>query len=290
MSQNLPEAENQGSASGGREEGTARHQEPFSACLLGVGGSEFGPTDSNSEKTKKKSKYKKRLEWLRRNKPAIEALGFFVLIAYTSATFWEGCETMRAADAARKAARVASYTAGIAADQFAMDERRAEDAEEAILAVNSTPTVGDRFLPFGITNSGKATARDVNGSLDISLTRLPSGRLLRVLERFKVSLTELRPTLPGRPYSYSHLFSLHIGDDWRALDATKEALVLSASLQYENGFGHLQRVRVCTDWVFYPTPENAPLNPISGAGFDCDDLGRWLRDRAHYLALMKKAH
>lgn len=115
MSHYLPEAEDQGSAKRANEEGAAHNQEPLATCLLRVGGAEFGPPNSNSNDGKKKSKYENCLEWLRSNKTAIETLGLFVLIAYTSAAFWQGREAKRSADAATIAADAAQSAADTAA-------------------------------------------------------------------------------------------------------------------------------------------------------------------------------
>ena len=60
-------------------------------------------------------------------------------------------------------------------------------------------------------------------------------------------------------------------EDWQNIADTKQVIVQSATMKYENGFERIISNARCDIWLYYRTPQDK-LNPIQGRGFDCSRL------------------
>jgi hypothetical protein len=171
-------------------------------------------------------------------------------------------ELQKSADAAKKSADTAEHS-------FQTERRRAEDMEEAICTLNGGGmTALDNLYPVYITNSGKVTARDIEAHIEVSLNTLPSNRKIRVLVNTDISL----PELAREKSTPTQKLNLPLSSrEWQNIADTKQAIVQTAKIKYENGFERIISDAHCDIWLYYRTPQDK-LNPIQGRGTDCKRL------------------
>jgi hypothetical protein len=170
-------------------------------------------------------------------------------------------ELQKSADAAKKSADTAEHS-------FQMERRRAEDIEEAICTLYAAP-MGARNNLFQVlvSNTGKVTARGIEAHVEISLNAVPSNKKIRVLVNADISAPELakekgleqRPELPLS------------SREWENILDTKEIIVTSGKIRYENGFERIVSDTNCQVWLYWRTPEDK-LNPAQGRGTACSRL------------------
>jgi hypothetical protein len=67
--------------------------------------------------------------------------------------------------------------------------------------------------------------------------------------------------------------------EWDSIADTKQIIVDSGTLTYENGFDRVVTATVCEVWLYYRVPEDK-LNPIQGRGSTCDRLPKLLKNAA----------
>jgi hypothetical protein len=170
----------------------------------------------------------------------------------------------------QKSADAAKISADIAKNSFEMEKRRAEDTEEATCRPTGDIGVGKTVYRFFIPNSGKVSARNLHGHLELSLNSLPSNKPLRSLAGFDVSLDEL-----AGEKGFDKRISIDIARDWEKLINTKETLVATGEIQYENGFDRIRSSTMCYAMVWVPSPTD-PNNRAHGFGTDCDRLPEFL--------------
>jgi hypothetical protein len=170
-------------------------------------------------------------------------------------------ELQKSADAAKKSADTAEHS-------FQVERRRAEDMEEAILNWNGGGMAAfDNFYRISIGNSGKVTARDIEAHLEISLNAVPSNKKIRVLGNRDISTPEL-----AREKSLDQKLELPLSSrDWENIADTRQVIVASWRIRYENGFERIISDTSCQVWLYYRTPGDK-LNPIQGRGTDCGRL------------------
>jgi len=170
----------------------------------------------------------------------------------------------------QKSADAAKTSADIAKNSFEMEKRRAEDSEEATCRPTGDIGVGETVYRFFIPNSGKDSARNLHGHIELSLNNLPSNNRVRLLAGFDVSQDEL-----AGEKGLEKRISIDISRDWEKLINTKEILVATGEIQYENGFDRIRSSPMCYAMVWVPSPTD-PNNRAHGSGLDCDRLPEFI--------------
>jgi hypothetical protein len=181
-------------------------------------------------------------------------------------------ELHTSAQAAKDAAGAAKQSADTQEHSFLMEKRRAEDMEEAICALHSTGTAAlDHLYQIFVANSGKVTARNVEAHVDISLNAVPGNKKLRELGTIDISAPEL-----GKDKTLDRRLDLPLtAHDWENIADTKQVIVQSGRIRYENGFERTVSDITCDVWFYFRTPEDK-TNPIQGRGTACDQLSQQL--------------
>lgn len=227
-------------------------------------------TEADLEQVKKQMSGFERstLRWTRASFFIILATGVFIALQWHEMRVG-GIDTHTLAEAAKQ-------SADTAADSFKMEKRRAEDMEEAICRVQGGGTAArDNIFPVQIINNGKVSARNVEAHIEISLRAIPSNQKIRTLATLTISANEI-PKEKDEARRLNLPLSSH---DWDNIADTKEMIVQSGTLKYENGFDRINNETVCDFWLYFRAPEDK-LNPIQGRGATCGRLPELLRSFA----------
>ena len=196
---------------------------------------------------------------------ALAIIGVYALCIYNG----QLTEMRKSTDAAHDAAVAAKQSADTQEHSFQMERRRAEDMEEAICDVRGMgmAALSHSFQMF-VANNGKVTARNIEAHVEISLNAVPSEKKIRNLGNLVISVDTL-----AREKSLQKFLELPLSArDWDNIADTKQAIVESVSIQYENGFERIIKNTHCMVWFYFRVPGDK-LNPIQGRGTDCDQLG-----------------
>jgi hypothetical protein len=170
----------------------------------------------------------------------------------------------------QKSADAAKTSADIAKNSFEMEKRRAEDSEEATCRPTGDIAVGATVYRFFMPNSGKVSARNLHGHIELSLNSLPGNKRSRLLAGFDVSQDEL-----AGEKGFEKRVSIDIAHDWEKLINTKETIVATGEIQYDNGFDRMRYSSMCYAMLWVPSPTD-PNNRAHGFGVDCDRLPEFL--------------
>jgi hypothetical protein len=167
----------------------------------------------------------------------------------------------------KKSADAAKVSADAAKNMLEMEKRTAENRDEASCTPAGDIAVGDEVYHVFINNGGKVTARHLVGHIEISLNKLPSNNRIRLLSEFDTGPTEL-----AAQTSFDKFVNLGLSPrDWDELINTRETLVETSNIQYDNGFDRIVTVPRCYVVVWVPSPTD-PNNRAHGSGLDCDRL------------------
>jgi len=152
-----------------------------------------------------------------------------------------------------------------------MEQRKAEDVDEAICTVQSSDTgIRGKFLQVHVTNQGHAKARDITARADISINDAADPtKKIRDLPSVDISASEL-----AGEKSIERMVDLHLTpEDWDDILDTKLVIVQSGHIRYENGFDRIvEEATPCIGWVWVKSPREKN-NPFQGRGYPCDQLG-----------------
>lgn len=116
-------------------------------------------------------KRKRLFQWLQDYKSAIESFGVVVLIFYTCAAFWQGCEAQRSANAASTAALAARTAAADSAEELNLGQRAWINLQDATMFVEPS-TGGHLVVQFHALNVGKTPALHLSGRYQFVLTAM----------------------------------------------------------------------------------------------------------------------
>jgi hypothetical protein len=168
----------------------------------------------------------------------------------------------------KEANRISNISAVSAKESVDMALRRAEDSDEAICNVRGDIEDGGSIEHIAISNAGKATARAVTAHIEISRNELPSNNRIALLGRVDISESALLPTKP-----ITKDLSIPIeAKDWARIAELREAIVISGTVKYENGFGRVKNETFCHALVKQPpNPGDIPQTPINVLP-ECDSL------------------
>jgi hypothetical protein len=167
----------------------------------------------------------------------------------------------------KKAANAATSAAETAENSFQLERRRAEDSDEAICNVRGDLVIGETIEHLSISNSGKVPAHKVRAHIEISRNSLPTNQRLTLFQSLDISEDELRadPIVKDIPLSGFG------GADWRSMRELREAIVISGTISYENGFGSNRNKSFCHAELVAPQPPGN--NPLELAVLtECDTL------------------
>jgi hypothetical protein len=164
------------------------------------------------------------------------------------------------ADAAKKSAAAVQ-------DQVGMEKRTAENRDEAVCTTQGDIAVGESVFHTYISNSGNVSARNVTGHVDISLNKLPANNQTRLLGSFDVQPQDISSHHDLRNFLTVALSAA----DWDALVDTRESIVETSRIQYENGFNRMVSAPRCFAIFWVPSPDD-PMNRAHGRAIDCDQL------------------
>lgn len=161
MSHYSPETEESRQRDSGDAEAAKNENEP-KANSSGVADPKLQPPIENQNNGNEKSGTNSFLGCIRKFKAAIEAFGVIVVVFYTGAAFWQGCEAQRSAIAATKSADAATIAALAAKaangkTQAAIDQNRNEFA--ATLGQMEAQTAQQR-------RAADAAASSINASVE----------------------------------------------------------------------------------------------------------------------------
>ncbi len=186
-----------------------------------------------------------------------------------------GADTHTLAAAAKEAADTAS-------DSFKLERQRAEESDEAICLIRQDIALGDNLLTVTIVDGGRVSAHKVQAHVEVSRNRLPDNKQIALLAKFDAYADELR--VQGPPIIHETILSMI---DWRQLYGLHEAIVISGTVKYENGFDDWRSNDFCQAFVVEPASQASTLNgrPVPvGIMPDCARLPETLK---HFAELKK---
>jgi hypothetical protein len=224
------------------------------------------PAKACYEGTQKEEK-----DWWDKTKPFVEIGGVVLLFVYTIYTIKMYRANKESADAAKQAADVAE-------NSFRITKRHTEDADEAIAQMRGEPEPGGNIETITVSNIGKVSAHNFSAHIEISRNRLPSNERISQLGLLDISQEEIRINTPIT----RRVVLTDIGKaDWERIGQIREAIVVKATMQYENGFDEIRHPTYCQEFlVQLPHPGNIPQTP-SNVLVDCTDLFAYFeRERA----------
>ena len=172
-----------------------------------------------------------------------------------------------------------------------MAKRRAEDFDEAFCYVTAwlDPELSENVEHVAIDNRGKVTARPIKAHVEIVGKSIPENRVLSRVSIIDIHEEELAAPTASAINANTSSKSREVPLEWmnsamrsRMAD-TKATIVVSGTLEYENGFGVVKNSPFCISSInAKPEFGNGGTNNL----IDCDKVPRFLRDlerthRAH---------
>jgi hypothetical protein len=141
-----------------------------------------------------------------------------------------------------------------------MQRRRAEDADEAKVSVSvRIDALLSKNGKVGITNDGRATARNFKAHLELSQNTFPGNKRVTFFESLDIERDELPGVGPNTidPTIVKQVYLPKI--DWPKLIRREEVLVVTGILKYDNGFERIIRDNsFCAAVAIQPGVEAAP--------------------------------
>lgn len=207
----------------------------------------------------------------------VSALGTVAIVLLTikyvdySAKQWKAMndqlpELRKSADAAKKAADTAEQS-------FNLAKRHAEDTDEAIFHPQpSMPKVGGDSIIIPFYNEGVATARGFHAHVEFSQNRMNDNKLVRLLTTVEVVHDEIR----GKTTAGEEKFIVP-NINWKPIYGDWEALVISGTMEYDDGFDRKVHTPFCTGIFFIPSQAamgGFPARNPSMSQQSCDVLPR----------------
>ena len=173
------------------------------------------------------------------------------------------------AHVADKSANAAKEAADTAENSFKLTKRHTEDTDEAIAQMRGELQAGTNIEVITVSNVGRVSAHGFFAHIEISRSTLPSNRRENLLATTDMSQDELRI---NAPFSKEIVLPTVGQNDWDRLNRFEEAIVVSATMQYENGFDEIRRPIYCQDFLVQRAhPGDKPQTP-SNVLVDCDRL------------------
>jgi hypothetical protein len=212
-------------------EGTAAP--PREPSIAGVPPPPTQPTDPNRGDRRRTPWWKKVLDFA----PPLITFGLLLVNIYQMRA------TKEAANAAESAARTAE-------DSFKFTRTRVEANDEATLSVLSyTDFVNNAksaLQHLSISSTGNVLAKDFRAHLEFTRNSLPSNKRLALLYTLDISEDEVRK---DTPITKTIVLPALGKREWEKVQQTREAVVTSGTLQYDNGFGTIKHRQFCEDFV-----------------------------------------
>lgn len=173
----------------------------------------------------------------------------------------------------QKSAQAAKVAAETSQNSFNLTRRRAEDSDEARCSVRGDVEHDGNVEHISIVNSGKVTAHNLQAHIEISRNSLPTNKRLTLFDAFDVSQDELRI---DTPFLKDIVLAEFGQKDWEAISQIREAIVVSGTMQYENGFDDVRHIVFCQAFLSQPAnPGDYPQTPLNVL-VDCDRLPTFL--------------
>jgi hypothetical protein len=202
----------------------------------------------------------------RKDAPMWEKWAAIAVAAGTIGLLLVNIYQMRSTEKAAVAARSAADTAE---RSFALAKRHAEDTDEATCSVRPDIELGGTFETISISNSGKSNARNLSVHMEVSQNTFPDNKIIFPFQTLDIASDEIRPNA-------SIVRRLIIPNiDWQQLYKRRAGLVVSGTIQYDNGFDRLRRNEFCEAILIQPGRDaipsmNLPPQAPSGIEVSCD--------------------
>lgn len=166
--------------------------------------------------------------------------------------------------------RSTEKAANTAVQSFSLAKRHAEDSDEARCVVSSTIDTGSNISHLTLENSSKTPARNVHAHIEISENRLPGNERIKLFATRDIAPDELEN---DGPIPIDVVLEGLGKQEWDSIKQTNESLVVSSTIQYDNGFDRIRHVTFCTALVF----DNRPGIEPRGFSPRCDALATFLQ-------------
>ena len=162
--------------------------------------------------------------------------------------------------------------ADTAVRSFNLQRRHTEDTDEARCVIGRAGIeIGSNFYQFNLSNTGKSTARNFHAHIEFSENRLPKLGKIKVFTTRDISEPELQneSDFPAESVILQGLGK----KEWDDITHLNEALVISGTMEYDNGFDRPINKEFCLATVGDDRPNVPPSLNIPS----CEALPDFLR-------------
>jgi hypothetical protein len=158
---------------------------------------------------------------------------------------------------------------------FSLTKRHTEDTDEAILQMRGEVEPSTNIETIQLNNVGKVSAHDVTAHFEIWRNELPGNNRMLRLGVLDISQDELRIN----DGIVRRVILPDMGQlDWERMTRTQEGISVSATIEYENGFGDHRHPSDCQEMVMVPPYPNDHPQVIRSNLVPCDNIPAWLEE------------